>query len=133
MTTMTSTLNRRAILCGATTIPALTIAGVAVGKDFRPLSTDPIFAAIERHRTSIAEYLSVLNDPSQLEEQWLAAGARMNAAGYSLLDAQPTTFAGVAALLTHVGHEHGNLPDGLLLAIIKSATSVLASMTDHGG
>ena len=87
---MTATSTRRAVLAGAAALPALSLPATAA-------ETDPIFAAIESHRTAEAIYAA-----SHSDEQ-LNTNGRISWKLYgTLLATAPTTIAGCAALLRHV-------------------------------
>src|SRR5262249_48541562 len=96
--------SRRTVLAGAVTVPALSISGIAVGS---PL-VDPIFAAIERHRlandrvdaaVALAERSGWATEENravvETDEIWWQSLT-------ALIKTEPTTLAGVAALLEHV-------------------------------
>lgn len=73
---------------------------------------DPIFAAIERHKTSVTAYLDAADAEDKLEtaEPWYPearadldrAGDETNEAVSALINTAPTTIAGAVALLRHV-------------------------------
>jgi hypothetical protein len=113
---------RRALLAGA---PAAAAAALAAGTAVNGLAVavaassapDPIFAVIAKHRATIeAEHQAVIivgemidsgpnKDPrSDAAKSALAAARdRDQDARWEVLTVQPTTLAGVAALLDHVG------------------------------
>jgi hypothetical protein len=84
-----SAVNRRAILAGAATLPAMSIPAFA--------EPDPIFAAIEAHRRADAAYCAACEadvPEIAMDAAWAAAD--------KLLNIRPTTVAGVAALLRYL-------------------------------
>jgi hypothetical protein len=76
-------------LAGAVALPA----GAA--------EVDPIFAVIAEHRAAIEAWCQACNGAADAPD---AAKDRENDAHWAVLTMQPTTLAGVAALLDHVGH-----------------------------
>jgi hypothetical protein len=112
---------RRALLAGA---PVAAAAALAAGTSVNGLaaglttssSTDPIFAVIAMHRTAIEEcYRAVMvsgtmvgggpnKDPNydSADKETRDASSREREALYDVLTTQPTTLAGVVALLAHV-------------------------------
>ena len=59
----TTTTTRRAVLAGAATLPALAIPAIAMSA-----VADPIFAAIDRHKTAYAEFERVVHLEGQLRD-----------------------------------------------------------------
>jgi hypothetical protein len=59
--------------------------------------TDPIFAAIERHREALAAYMAVDND-----DDLKAVSPEHEAALINLLSTKPATIAGCAAVLHYI-------------------------------
>lgn len=105
-TTMTTTTTRRAMLAIGATLPALAISsswGAA---------PDPILAAIEAHRAACRVYLAAVEVSGDLADgtpEHDAASAvtdraesTLDDAGIDLADVEPTTMAGLLALLHHV-------------------------------
>jgi hypothetical protein len=90
-----NTINRRAILAGAASAP------VAMPAAALPMP-DPIYAAIEEHRRAHAAAGALLDAAT---DDWESeADAAMDAywaAADALFDTNPTTVAGVAALLRY--------------------------------
>ena len=98
-TTNLSAFTRRMLLRGAAVMP---IAGLPAAA-----STDPIFAAIENHRTAQARFSAVIGDEAILDDDPridAASGAEEEAA-IAILDVSPLTIAGVIALLRYAA-EH---------------------------
>jgi len=131
---MTSKTSRRALIAGASMLPALAIIpAMAVDAG----GVDPIFAAIERHRTLRAVYWSGEEVTDDVMD------ARCKVADHALTDLltiSPTTIAGCAAVLRHVDQHlrqyedaetqpFGNCSDPLLsagAAFLASIAAVLA-------
>jgi hypothetical protein len=103
--------SRRAILAGAAAIPALSLPAIAC-------EPDPIFAAIETHRSAELAYLTACDHPvireslhhpelEALEEHVHELCHESNDCYADLLATTPTTVAGCSALLRHIErHEH---------------------------
>jgi hypothetical protein len=90
-----SALNRRAILAGAASLPITALPAMA--------ESDPIFAAIERHRELSAHRDAILENPElQWSDEADAAADAECAAADALFDILPTTVPGVAALLRYL-------------------------------
>jgi hypothetical protein len=82
-------MNRRTILAGAAALPAMSIS--ALGANTEP---DPIYAAIQRYRDTYGAHgkvLEVAYDPVNADYE----------AREALLEIQPKTIAGAAALLRY--------------------------------
>jgi hypothetical protein len=116
-------LSRRAALAGLATIAPAAIALPTPGA----AEPDRIFAAIDKHRAAARTFLTVVEEESELartasggKEAWFrrkpgdgrptinamrTAWQAEQDAAYHLLDVQPTSFAGVIALLRYV-HAH---------------------------
>jgi hypothetical protein len=122
---MTMTTSRRAILAGAATLPVLSVPAVAAIQT----EPDPIFAAIERHRSAYAEWVAALDYETALEHELPSEKRRSDwsrgvvntddprwidnvvaidkwhdekaAAMTDLVTVSPTTAAGVLALLKY--------------------------------
>jgi hypothetical protein len=121
---MPTTMNRRAILAGAASLPAISVPAFAK-------STDPVFAAIEAHRLAWAQFEVTTRQQSVLEEtvpperrqtrlhqsiivdtddpRWIVAertsGAaleRVGEAERALIGITPTSIPGVITLLGYV-------------------------------
>ena len=92
---MTVTSTRRAILAGAAAVPALSLPAIAD-------EDDPIFAAIDRHRTAEATYVGFAESDSYSDEQFGKHGDESWKLYGALLATEPTTVAGCAALLRHI-------------------------------
>lgn len=102
-----STLSRRALVSSAAALPALTVPAVVAAST----EPDPIFAAIERHRQSIAPWLAAVeyefgidrNDPRHAEAERMTAEKQGNLLETcaDLIRIYPTTIAGVVALLRY--------------------------------
>jgi hypothetical protein len=97
---------RRAVLAGAASLPALAVAPAVA------IAGDPIFLAIDRHRRTFMQTLFDIepsmqmygSDPDYEKAAAAAAAAwdRTHAAAVDLIKVQPTTLAGVIALLKYV-------------------------------
>jgi len=85
---MTTTTSRRAVLAGAATMPALAVPAIATAAE-----PDPIFAAIERHRSAWAALESHCGDCSRNEANYTddmhkaaeAKTAALSAAAYDVV------------------------------------------------
>src|SRR4051794_15581472 len=95
-------LNRRALVAGAATLPAISLPAMAD-------PTDPIFVAIQAHRdawTALGVALKGEPEPLTSETEALAAWERREEAAHEIYDAAeedlfaitPTTLAGLRAL-----------------------------------
>ncbi len=101
-------LNRRALVVGAASIPALALPAVAMAAT----EPDPIFAAIEAHREIFVRMLRAARHNANLDEDSPAkeeaeasddaARAIENDAQLELANVEPTTLAGVLALLAYL-------------------------------
>jgi hypothetical protein len=87
---MSTTIDRRAILAGAASLPAISIPAIAG-------EPDPIFDAIEACRKAWRDTEDATSD-----EESGAAGDRHATAVRQMVDIVPTTLAGLAALVNHV-------------------------------
>jgi hypothetical protein len=110
--------SRRALLAGAPAVAAAALAAggavniVAVAMA-RPSGVDPIFAVIAEHRAIMRAWRDAFDMEEMTEhgtpEREAACAAidaeceREETAMHAVLTAQPTTIAGVVALLEHVG------------------------------
>ena len=95
-------LSRRAILAGAASVPALASPAAFASAT---AAVDPIYAAIEAHRTANFEFHDDENivdedHPQYEDEMWRLSDAT-EAAAVNLCDVQPTTIAGAIALLNY--------------------------------
>jgi hypothetical protein len=115
--TDTTKTSRRALLAGVPAVAALaagtTVQGLAAGL---AASFDPIFAVIAEHRTALEEYLRAVmvsgamishgpdKDPNydSADNETRDASSREQEALRDVLTLQPTTLAGIVALLAHV-------------------------------
>jgi hypothetical protein len=118
-----NTTSRRALLAGAPAVAAAaalaagtTVNGLAAGLATPP-SIDPIFAAIAEHQAAIKEFCRAVTvsgamvaygpdkDPNydSADKETRDASSRDQSALWDVLTIQPTTLAGVVALLAHVG------------------------------
>jgi hypothetical protein len=112
---MTTRLNRRAVLAGAAAVPAISISGLATGAE-----PDPIFAAIEAHRSA---WVHFADNPSKSKVHLTAEDdaeteRRLDAlddAACTLSAINPTTIAGVVALLRYVAEHESEGNDFPLL------------------
>jgi len=113
---MTSTTSRRAILAGIAAIPAATSLPAIATAATEP---DPIFAAIERHKVAFPISMAASSvrmgtvdakwsseyDPVKLEKAEAARSAADDEAGdaaFNLTLIEPTTFAGIVALIDYM-------------------------------
>jgi hypothetical protein len=113
---MTATTSRRAVLAGAASIPVLGVQALAAG-----MTPDPIFAAIEKHRALYIESLKArkiysvcsFDDPTEPEKDAAvqATWCAVDDAGTDLTEVEPTTLAGVIALLLYVQDFNGGKID----------------------
>ncbi len=117
----TTTPPRRALLAGAPAVAAAALAGGTVINalaiaEAKACTADPIFAVIAEHQAALKAYLAASHVDGGLMDhspEWeiarpvtLAAEARERLALEAVFATAPTTLAGVAALLAHVGqHE----------------------------
>jgi hypothetical protein len=119
---MNTIQSRRALLAGAPAVAAAVLAAgtvynaVVLGIE-RTAEPDPILAVIAEHRTAVEEYNRAVMVSGAMrgygpnkDARYDAAHAATNEALYRTEDAlwdvlttQPTTLAGVVALLAHVG------------------------------
>jgi hypothetical protein len=137
--------SRRAILTAAPAavagalLAAGTVANAAVLGIARTDEVDPIFAVIAEHRTAVEEYNRAVMVSGAMrgygpnkDARYDAAHAATNEALYrtedalwDVLTAQPTTLAGIVALLAHVG-----LPEFLTEAPEFENETVLSTCTN---
>jgi hypothetical protein len=107
-------LSRRSALAGLSVTAAAGVAALPVGAAAIALAgADPIFALLAEHQATMKVYFAaaaISGNLSYDSPEWKAAEAvtqsaieREHAAIHALFTAQPTTLAGVAALLAHVG------------------------------
>jgi hypothetical protein len=106
----TNNLSRRAALTGlAGTAAAGAVALPAAVAPSEPV--DPIFGVIVEHTAAIVAYVAACNISGSLRDpEWRTAVAvtdeamiRMNDRPVAILTTEPTTLAGFAALLDHLG------------------------------
>jgi hypothetical protein len=91
--------SRRAVLAGiAASAAALPVVAAAPA----PTIHDPIFAAIELHRTTYAEYLRELYEDEELSD---GSDKIADNAANALLATEPMTISGVAALLAYYSEQ----------------------------
>ena len=98
-----SNLSRRRLVASAIALPALGVSAVALAS--APVAVDPIYAAIEAHRTANFEFHDDENivdedHPQYDKEMWRLSDATEAAAG-NLCEVQPTTIVGAIALLNY--------------------------------
>ena len=110
-----TTPSRRAVLAGAATLPALAVPSIVQASN----SPDPIFALIERHKTAYRremecgrecfntvdapwapEYDAAVHAAAEAADQ--SATEASQDAAFALTEIQPTTIAGVVALIEYV-------------------------------
>jgi hypothetical protein len=108
-----SKLSRRTLITRATALPAFAVPAVAVVPATAAVraETDPIFAAIERHRQSIVPWKAAVEIESELrhdDPRYADAGrvtqetaCDLHVASEELVRIYPTTIDGVAALLKY--------------------------------
>jgi hypothetical protein len=116
-------LSRRAILAGAASVPALAGPALALPPALAsaPVAVDPIYAAIEAHRTANLEFHDenfVDEDHPQYEKEMQRLSDSADVAAGHLCDVQPMTIAGAIALLNYyaevtVSHDGEDWPGGL--------------------
>jgi hypothetical protein len=99
-------LSRRAIMSGAASVPALAGPALALPPALAsaPVAVDPIYAAIEAHRTANLEFQdehSVDEDHPQYEKEMQRLSDAADVAAGHLCDVQPMTIAGAIALLNY--------------------------------
>jgi hypothetical protein len=131
----TDRATRRAVLAGAAALPALAMPAVA-----GLAATDPVFALIDAHKRARAESIAKGQESLRREDQLKKEGVPFrkiiktcdsigeqeckadNAALDALFRCEPTTSAGLAALLAYVVEEERAYPDGhVLIAVIATA------------
>jgi hypothetical protein len=101
--TMTTTTSRRAILAGAAALAAVPAITATAG-----YSPDPIFAVIEAHKAAFRNYLQTSavhfadEEDKVAEAAGLEARSDCNDVAMNLVDIEPTTMAGVVALIDYV-------------------------------
>jgi hypothetical protein len=113
-------VTRRAALAGVPAAAAVVLAGGTVANTValaipRTADVDPIFAVIERHRVAVAEYNkaeaisgNIVGGSQDWKVTWAVTSAAMDRKAdllEAVLRAQPTTMAGVIALLEHLGQD----------------------------
>jgi hypothetical protein len=113
-------VTRRAALAGVPAGAAVVLAGGTVANTValaipRTADADPIFAVIERHRVAVAEYNkaeaisgNIVGGSQDWKVTWAVTSAAMDRKAdllEAVLRAQPTTMAGVIALLEHLGQD----------------------------
>jgi hypothetical protein len=69
----------------------------------RTETTDPIWAAIEKHRAELAAYTIIADRPGDIPR---GANDQVMAAGGPLVSTRPTTLAGAIAVLRYVRSQH---------------------------
>jgi hypothetical protein len=105
-----SNLSRRTLVASAAALPALTVPA------FASTATDPIFAAIEAHRRTTDRWMVHVrrdwelqdqkiefDDPRRvaIEQKMTVAADVEHEASVKLVDVEPTSLAGVIALLSY--------------------------------
>jgi hypothetical protein len=121
-------VSRRTILAGAAALPALTAPAVAlaasgtVPAEMVPAELDPIFAAIDAHRQAFLKQIASCLKKSNLmdgtpehdaaDDEHADDWVDYHNASIDLLDIEPTSIAGVLALLDYVQQ----LNDGALVS-----------------
>jgi hypothetical protein len=153
MKSKATTVSRRHMLASipaAAMVPAVVQANAAPAPLFA--TTDPVFAAIERHRQAAQAWLKALDDAgSRAEED--AANAMLGHVDDALVDwltTQPTTIQGVIATLEHASrrpddegngdHIHTHLGDtarrylyGTPASDVLKAAAAFAEKVPHWG
>jgi hypothetical protein len=98
-----SNLSRRRLVASAAALPALGVSAVALAS--ASAAVDPIYAAIEAHRTANFEFHDDENLVDEEHPQYDKEMQRLydatKAAAVNLCDVQPTTIAGAIALLNY--------------------------------
>jgi hypothetical protein len=94
-------LSRRTLVTSAAALPAFTVPGLASSA-----AADPIFAVIEAHRhayaATTAAWQSAADDGVDVEvNEHHRLMDKQDSAAFDLLEIQPTTVAGAAALLAY--------------------------------
>jgi hypothetical protein len=115
--------SRRAVLAGAAALSALAAPAsiaAATGSPNEPVEIDPIFEVIEAHRRALAQEARCCRAADVLRDEYMPSGAEAAldeaqtleyGALVDLLNVEPTTLAGVAAVLRYVAELS---PDGIL-------------------
>jgi hypothetical protein len=93
------TMNRRALVAGAATLPVVSIPAVA---QCVLQEVDPIFALIQRHKEAFTALMTAHDATGGNHSEDLDIAE--NAAVRAMLQTEPTTIAGAAALVAYV-HE----------------------------
>jgi hypothetical protein len=113
---MTTTTSRRSVIVGTAALPALAMPAIASS------ASDPIFAAIERHRQIEAAYVAACNEPIGDEATEQATEARVNGHCHGssnalgeLVAMTPTTVAGCAAVLRYLETHEQSYDEAILL------------------
>lgn len=103
---MNTNTTRRHILAGAAALPAL-----AAPAALASLAPDPIFAAIEAHRAAYQAHIDLISNVPSIDDDLICSGAEYEAThelseqtAIDLTCIEPTTIAGVIALLAYVDH-----------------------------
>jgi hypothetical protein len=109
-------LSRRSALAGLSVAAAAGVAALPAGAQGAGASewagaADPIFAVIAEHRAAVEAYVRALHVEGALRGPGMDAASRIVSAAFAhanthlleVLTVQPTTLAGVAAVLHHVG------------------------------
>jgi hypothetical protein len=113
-------MNRRTILAGAASLPAVSLPAIAA-----PSVPDPIFVAIEDHRIKNAAFRAACEQYESREGE-AAANAACNVeagAARTMFLTVPTTLAGIAALVGYVVECESKGADLLSLIMNKNIES----------
>lgn len=115
---MTTKTTRRALLAGLPAVAAAMAPATATALSGLPAqpAEDPILAAILEHRAAVKAREAVLETAIDGHEpECYAAGSREFAAHDALFTIVPTTIAGVAAWLHHVGSPEYDGEEGCIV------------------
>jgi hypothetical protein len=123
------------------TAAGLVAGGAAVALSAPPAraSADPVFALIEAHRAACAAVTAAYTEISRLESlgDWDSDGGAgvADAAEWSalcdLVEAFPTTLAGVIALMTHISEvveEFGRIDEHLIVEFLANLAEALEGL-----
>jgi hypothetical protein len=124
-----TTFNRRSLVAGAATLPALTVP--VVSDAIAPSQSDPIFAAIEKHRTAFAAFVAHSEYEDDLAEkgreltpapgethrtsEMVAVVTASRTARAELAKTAPTTMAGIRGYFDYLLTEADKSEEPLFL------------------
>lgn len=144
-----SELNRRAILAGAATVAAAMPAVPVLASPVSSVtpSDDPIFAAIERHRSALAALEAALHRKGEFEDRFMSEGGELCdapddpfgevhkveddhlSAELDFVSTVPTTVLGMAAMLRYA-RECGDRDGEMMFADEQVRATFAASIED---